>query len=102
MTDKLKLAMLTKAARNGASDEDLALMVAKMDGHNMVALEEPDGQMVHVKVERVRSVGPNFGGGTILEFNGLDRYHPKARLVVVDEVHKVVRKLKENGWDDGR
>jgi hypothetical protein len=93
-----QLRALEAAAKGGASEDEVKLLVATMAGDPMIVVEEIGGGSVHVKISRVRSVGPRFGGGTVLDFDGLPLWHPKRTLEVSDEQHKVVRRLRDAGW----
>jgi len=97
----VSLAILANAARAGASREGVAALAAKLRGEQMITLHEVGGGDVQILVNRVRSVGPRFGGGTVLAFTGLESWEPKGLLEVDDEMHKVVRSLKEHGWNLG-
>lgn len=96
---RVTLALLSGAARNGASDEGLAAMLARISGEQLIVVTDyRHGDEVQVKVDRVHSVGPGFPDGTILAFTELETWHPKYTLHVADDTHKVIRRLRENGW----
>jgi hypothetical protein len=98
---RLAVARLAGMARAGAGDGAIAREAVYLSGEKMIPLYAADtGERVDVRVERVRSVGPHWNGGTVLVFNGLPDHHPKAQLVVIDELHDVVRKLHEKGWQE--
>lgn len=97
--DKVKLAMLEAAAKQGAPEGELKYMLAAMSGEPMASFDEVNGGRVYVKVNRVWSVWSNRDGTTNISF---DHGGPDARRVVVDhELHKVVGRLRESGWSEG-
>ena len=99
---RVKLALLAAIARNGATEDEVLAFLAFVDGEQMILLTEVDKSGRHhdvqVKVGRVHGIGPNFDGGTVLVFTDLEPMHPKYRLVVEEEPHKVARRLREKGW----
>ncbi len=103
VSDRLKLHILASVAQEDGGDTDRILAVlATLNGETMISLTEIDRfgrhHDVKVKVDRVRSVGPYYEGGTVIVFTELETWDPKYRLVVEEEPHNVVRRLRENGW----
>lgn len=97
--EKVKLALLSGMAKNGASEGTLLASLAEMNGANLIPLWEKGGGKVMVKVDRVYSVGPDGmnPGCTLVVFDhgGWDA----KRLTIDMEVHKVVERLRSAGWE---
>lgn len=96
----VRLALLRGAAEQGASDDDLMMLAGRMNGDRFATFQEKGkgGKDVQLNVGRVHAISPHWEGGTLITFTDLPVGHEKYQLVVEDELHKVARRLRENGW----
>ena len=92
--ERITLKLMESAAKSGATDGELGALMAQLSGEKLVSFKEHCGGTVQVKPNRVTSVGGRRDGTTVIVFDG-----GKTQILVEHEVHKVMRDLREAGWD---